>query len=127
MNKSDRPPALEGFTYKIETKDDRLYITINDHQGEPFEVFCTTAKCGSEMRAFSDAIGRLISLILQLDGEFTKTERLKLVRDQLRYIGGEKGKGFGPNRVRSVPDAVAKTIDDYLRERKEEEETIIKP
>ena len=117
MNEDNRPSTLEGYTYRIETKEERLYITINDLQGEPFEVFCITAKGGSELMAFSEAIGRLISLILQLDGDLSPTERLERVSEQLRYIGGEEGRGFGPMRVRSYPDAVAKILEEHLKER----------
>ena len=43
------------------------YITVNsDERGEPFEVFLNVGKAGSEVSAVSEAIGRLISLVLRM-------------------------------------------------------------
>jgi ribonucleoside-diphosphate reductase alpha chain len=36
---------------------------------------------------------------------------------QLIGIGGGRSLGFGPNRVRSLPDGIGQVIDQYLRER----------
>ena len=37
-------------------------------------------------------------------------ERAKEIMDQLAGIGGGRSVGFGPNKVRSLPDAVGKAI-----------------
>ena len=37
-------------------------------------------------------------------------ERAKELMDQLHGIGGSRSVGFGPNKVRSLPDAIAKAI-----------------
>jgi ribonucleoside-diphosphate reductase alpha chain len=34
-------------------------------------------------------------------------------------IGGGRPLGFGPNRVRSLPDGVAQVLDEYTHEREE--------
>ena len=34
---------------------------------------------------------------------------------QLAGIGGGRSLGFGPNRVRSLPDGVAQVLDEYLQ------------
>ena len=41
-------------------------------------------------------------------------ERLNEVVDQLSGIGGGRQLGFGRNRVRSLPDAVAQTLAEFL-------------
>ncbi len=38
---------------------------------------------------------------------------------QLAGIGGGRSLGFGPNRVRSLPDGLAQILEDYLRHRAE--------
>jgi ribonucleoside-diphosphate reductase alpha chain len=38
---------------------------------------------------------------------------------QLSGIGGGRSLGFGPNRVRSLPDGVAQILDEYLQEAEE--------
>ena len=36
---------------------------------------------------------------------------------QLIGIGGGRSLGFGPNRVRSLPDGIGQVLDNYLREK----------
>jgi len=43
-------------------------------------------------------------------------ERLREVFRQLSGIGGGRSLGFGPNRVRSLPDGVAHALAEYLEE-----------
>ncbi len=116
--KKPRPRALRGQTYNIETPVGKAFITINENgNDEPFEAFINTAKAGSETAAVSEAIGRLISYILRLSSPIRPTERMREVVRQLIGIGGGRSLGFGPNRVRSLPDGIGQVIDQYLRER----------
>jgi ribonucleoside-diphosphate reductase alpha chain len=41
-------------------------------------------------------------------------ERLVEVVDQLAGIGGGRPMGFGPNRVRSLPDAIAQVLARHI-------------
>jgi ribonucleoside-diphosphate reductase alpha chain len=114
-SKKPRPRLLPGNTYRIETPLGRAFVTINENGGEqPFEVFINTAKAGSETAAVSEAIGRLISYILRLVSPIAPRERLEEVVRQLSGIGGSRTLGFGPNRVRSLPDGVGQALDEYL-------------
>ncbi len=114
-SKKPRPRTLHGYTYSIETPLGKAFVTINENGGsQPFEVFINTAKAGSETAAHSEALGRLISYILRLASPVEPRERLKVVMEQLAGIGGGRSLGFGPNRVRSLPDGIAKALDEYL-------------
>ncbi len=116
--KKPRPSVLPGRTYRIETPVGKAFITINENGGQqPFEVFINTAKAGSETAAVSEAIGRLISYILRMTSPIAPMERLKEVVRQLTGIGGGRPLGFGPNRVRSLPDGIGQVLNDYLREK----------
>ncbi len=116
--KKPRPRALHGFTYSINTPLGKAFITINENGDEnPFEVFINTAKAGSDTAAVSEAIGRLISYILRLASPVHPRERLKEVWRQLSGIGGGRSLGFGPNRVRSLPDGVAQVLAEYLEQK----------
>lgn len=118
--KKPRPRALRGFTYRSDTPIGKSFITINENGGDqPFEVFINTAKAGSETSAISEAIGRLISYNLRMASPVEPVRRLKDIADQLHDIGGGRSLGFGPNRVRSLPDGLATTLLDYVRERRE--------
>jgi ribonucleoside-diphosphate reductase alpha chain len=106
-----RPTKVEGATYKIETPIGHAFITVNqDADGNPFEVFIAIGKAGSEVAAMAEALGRLISTTLRFGNHVSPLERAKNLVDQLQGIGGGSSVGFGPNKVRSLPDAVAKAI-----------------
>ncbi len=113
--KKPRPRTLVGSTYRVDTPLGKAFITVNQNGGgHPFEVFINTAKAGSETAAISEAIGRLISYVLRLASPIPPRERMAEVVRQLSGIGGGRSLGFGPNRVRSLPDGVGQVLDEYL-------------
>ena len=113
--KKPRPRSLRGYTYHIGTPLGKAFVTINENGGnQPFEVFINTAKAGSDTAAVSEAIGRLVSYILRLASPVAPRDRLREVVRQLSGIGGGRSLGFGPNRVRSLPDGVAQALGEYL-------------
>ncbi len=113
--KKPRPRILRGYTYSINTPLGKAFVTINENGGnQPFEVFINTAKAGSDTAAVSEAIGRLISYILRISSQVSPRDRLKEVWRQLSGIGGGRSLGFGPNRVRSLPDGVAQLLAEYF-------------
>ncbi len=114
--KKPRPRALHGYTYSINTPLGKAFITINENGGnQPFEVFINTAKAGSDTAAVSEAIGRLLSYILRLSSPVEPARRLREVARQLSGIGGGRSLGFGPNRVRSLPDGIGQILNEYLQ------------
>jgi ribonucleoside-diphosphate reductase alpha chain len=113
--KKPRPRRLVGHTISVETPLGKAFVTVNENGGrQPFEVFINTSKAGSDTAAVSEAIGRLISYILRLASPIAPRDRLKEVWRQLSGIGGGRSLGFGPNRVRSLPDGVAQALAEYL-------------
>ncbi len=115
--KKPRPTRLRGSTYLVDTPMGKSYVTVNENGGrDPFEVFISTAKAGSETSAISEAIGRLISYVLRISSPIVPRERLQEAVRQLEGIGGGRSLGFGPNRVRSLPDGVARALRGYLND-----------
>jgi len=113
--KKPRPRKLRGYTYKQATPLGNAYITVTeDEEGHPFEVFLNVGKGGSDTSAAAEAIGRLISLVLRLPSVRSPEERLREIVDELSGIGGGRILGFGPDRVSSLPDGVAKALAEYL-------------
>lgn len=106
-----RPAILHGFTVEKKTPIGNTFVTINqDQNGDPFEVFMTMGKSGSDVAAMAEALGRVISLVLRMQSPVEHRERMRQIVAQLIGIGGQRSVGFGENRVRSLPDAVAKTL-----------------
>jgi len=113
--KKPRPRHLEGYTYSIQTPLGKTYVTINENgDRQPFEVFINTAKAGSDTAAVSEAIGRSLSYILRMSSPIPPRQRLEEVYQQYAGIGGRRPLGFGPNRVRSLPDGIAQALQEYL-------------
>jgi ribonucleoside-diphosphate reductase alpha chain len=107
----ERPLKVEGATYKIGTPLGSAFITVNhDPDGNPFEVFITIGKAGSEVAAMAEALGRMISTTLRFGNHLPAKERAREIMEQLKGIGGSRSVGFGPNKIRSLPDAVAKAL-----------------
>ncbi|GAB6936116.1 MAG: adenosylcobalamin-dependent ribonucleoside-diphosphate reductase [Calditerricola sp.] len=108
-----RPKVLRGATYKMNTPLGKAYITINDVDGKPFEVIVNVGKAGSDVFAMSEALGRVSTLFLRF-GELPDGNKARLLIKHLKGIGGSGAVGFGPNRVESIPDAVAKALELHL-------------
>lgn len=104
-----RDEIAHGVTIKIKTSDGSLYVTINRGvRDEPFEVFATVGKAGAKAAAYTEAIGRLISMALQYNIP------LDAIKKELRGIAGGEPYGMGPRRVLSVPDGIAIAIEKFL-------------
>lgn len=113
-----RPLVVHGSTYKMETPVGKAYITVNSNgegRENPFEVFVTVGKAGSDVQAMADGLGRLISLILRMASPLSEKERVQKVIHQLSGIGGSRHVGFGERRVRSLPDAIGKVLSEHLK------------
>jgi ribonucleoside-diphosphate reductase alpha chain len=110
--KRSRPGVLRGTTRRMQSPLGDLYVTINeDERGQPFELFCTLGKAGGAAMADVEAIGRLISLNLRSGLPISD------VYQQLRGISCDRAVGIGPNKVLSVPDAIAQAIAQHMREK----------
>ncbi|MBI5835748.1 MAG: vitamin B12-dependent ribonucleotide reductase [Candidatus Eisenbacteria bacterium] len=110
-----RPAVAIGATYRTRTPLGTAFLTVNRNGSEePLEVFVNVGKAGTETQAVAEALGRLISLALRLPSPMTPSERMKEIVDQMAGIGGGHSMGFGPDRVRSLPDAVARVLGTHL-------------
>jgi ribonucleoside-diphosphate reductase alpha chain len=110
-----RPEKIEGATYKTETPMGETFITINHTEDkQPFEVFITIGKSGSDVSAMAEALARMISLNLRVNSTLAPRERIRQIVAQLTGIGGSRSIGFGANRVRSLPDAIAKVLATHF-------------
>ena len=113
-----RPMVVHGSTYKMETPVGKAYVTVNSNgegRENPFEVFVTVGKAGSDVAAMADGMGRLISLVLRMASPLSEKERVKQVIHQLSGIGGSRHIGFGERRVRSLPDAIGKVLAEHIK------------
>ncbi|HEC64426.1 MAG TPA: hypothetical protein ENI23_03950, partial [bacterium] len=110
----DRQTMTKGTTTKVNTEQGSLFVTINEDDEGIVEVFLNVGKSGSFTAGYTEAIGRLISTALR-SGIETKhiIEQLKGIRTSTPTMN----KGM---IIYSVPDAVAKVLENHLNKEKEQ-------
>ncbi len=114
----NRPDIVFGFTQKVKTGLGDLYLTVNEIDGKPFEVFATIGKSGRSVTAKAEAIGRLVSLALRAGVEVSS------IVGQLKGIGGENPVFQKKGLLLSIPDAVSWVLENrYLQGRKVQDDT----
>lgn len=108
----ERPDLVYGFTQRVNTGHGKMYVTINEVDGKPFELFATLGKSGRSTTAKAEAIGRLVSLALR------SGIAVKEIVNQIKGIGGDapvfqQGKH---GQIVSIPDAIAWVMEQrYLQ------------
>jgi ribonucleoside-diphosphate reductase alpha chain len=106
--KRDRPRALAGATYQMETGCGHLYVTINEDENGLFELFTMMGKAGGCASSQCEALGRLISLSWRSGVQARQTVK------QMIGISCHKPNGFGEKRISSCADAVARAIQLHM-------------
>ena len=101
-----RSPVLRGETREKVTGCGSLYVTVNEDDYGPREVFANMGKAGGCASASTEAIGRLISLAFRYG-----VPPDKIVK-QLKGIRCHVPLGFGPNQILSCPDAIGRALAD---------------
>jgi ribonucleoside-diphosphate reductase alpha chain len=101
-----RSPVLRGETREKVTGCGSLYVTVNEDDFGPREIFANMGKAGGCASASTEAIGRLISLAFRYG-----VPPDKIVK-QLRGIRCHVPLGFGPHQILSCPDAIGKALAD---------------
>jgi len=113
-----RPDIVFGFTQKVKTGMGELYLTVNEIDGKPFEVFATIGKSGRSVTAKAEAIGRLVSLALRSGVSVDD------IVGQLKGIGGENPVFQKKGLLLSIPDAVSWVLENrYLQGRTVRDDT----
>jgi len=100
-----------GKTIKEQTPWGSIYVTLNFDGTEPFEVFATIGKSGSELKAMTEALSRAISIGLRSGGK---------LEDFIATLKGLSGKEYwlfefdDKHVARSIPDAIAVLLEKLL-------------
>lgn len=108
-NARDRPKVITGTTQEIETAYGDLFVTINDDESGPFEVFARVGKSGGYTQSFTEALGRITSLALRTGASPEDVvKQLDDIRSpQIAWDGGEQ--------IHSIPDAMAEALKRHMR------------
>ena len=111
--KRRRPDVTKGTTTKIRTGCGNLYVTINEDEHGPCELFSQLGKTGGCIASQTEAISRLISLALKFGVP------IEDIRDQIRHIRCPQPSWSNGSTVCSCADGIGLAIDGYIKERDE--------
>lgn len=101
-----RPEVVSGSTVKMVTGCGNLYVTLNNKDNKPFELFATMGKAGGCSASQTEAISRLISLALRSGIAFDSViKQLKGIRCPI------PAREKGGNIILSCADAIAKAME----------------
>jgi ribonucleoside-diphosphate reductase alpha chain len=109
MKAQERPKKLSGETYKMPTGCGTNYITVNLHNGKPFEVFSKLGKAGGCSACQTEALTRCISVGLRCGVE------LEEYVSTLTGIHCSSATVSEGEQILSCPDAIAKVLKTYLK------------
>ncbi len=119
LRRLKRPKRLKGFTEMIRTGEGNMYVTINEQDSSPLECFVEIGKSGGNKKAHAEALGRMMSLNLQLGGS------VQMIYDQLIGIAGKDIVWDEGKQVLSIYDGVSKVLwDEYLNPQQKEFATL---
>lgn len=117
-----RPEVMTGKTYRVKTGYGNLYVTVNnDEKGVPFEVFATIGKNGGFFQEQSEAICRMISLVLRTG------VKIEEVVEQLKGIRGPMPIFTDKGTILSLPDALGRILEDHVKFAPRVEEAVARP
>ena len=102
-----RPYQTRGTTQKIGTGCGNLYITINEDDQGPNEIFALMGKSGGCPASQAEATGRLVSLALRSGVD------IDAIIEQLRGIRCPSPLWSDGNIILSCSDAIAKALEQY--------------
>jgi len=95
---------IPAKSYSVETPTGKMTLFIREVEGKPFDVFVILGRSGSDITAFTEAIGRLLSISLRCNIP------VGILAENLMGLGGRRSVGFGPGRILSVSDAIGKIL-----------------
>ncbi len=103
-----RPKALKGEIFKTKTGSGTLYTSVGlDEEGFPVEIFINISKHGSDVSAFSEALGRVISIALQ------NGIPVENIAETIIGITGDSSAWDNGKLIKSIPDAVGRILKDF--------------
>lgn len=103
-----RPETLAGRTVRMTTGCGNLYVTTNEGERGPLELFAHIGKAGGCATSLTEAIGRLVSLALRSGVDpFAVARQLRGVR--CPFPSWNRG-----HRVLSCADAIGQVLEDGL-------------
>jgi ribonucleoside-diphosphate reductase alpha chain len=113
-----RPRKLSGTMYKQQTPIGKAYVGVfEDENGDVAEVHIDLGAAGSDIAAIAKGLGITATGMLNPRLQtLSNREKVEWLIKQYSKISGATFVGFGPNRVNSLPHAIAKVLEEHIAE-----------
>jgi len=107
----ERPDCVWGMTQKLITGCGNIYVTVNEDEKGPVELFTAIGKAGGCASSQAEAISRLISLALRAGID------MESIIKQLQGVRCPNPQWFNGEKILSCSDAIARAMKSYLEKR----------
>ncbi|MCX7943767.1 MAG: TSCPD domain-containing protein, partial [Deltaproteobacteria bacterium] len=107
----ERPDCVWGVTQKLITGCGNIYITVNEDENGPVELFTAIGKAGGCASSQAEAISRLISLALRAGIE------IESIIKQLQGVRCPNPQWSNGEQILSCADAISRAMKMYLERR----------
>jgi len=108
-----RPDKVDGPTDKMHTPFGQGFLTFSTEEApdgtkRPYEMFVRIGKGGEDINAAMEGLGRVLSAAIRSGVPVT------YLIEQMRGISGKTQVGSKTGMVRSLPDALAATLENMI-------------
>lgn len=104
----DFTKGVSSDYYEIETGNGPLHINIVHDKEGPSKIFTSISPIGTELSGLTSVLGIFLSKAIQAG--YDPKNAIK----HLNSIKGDRPLGFGPNRIESIPHAIALALKRHL-------------
>ncbi len=111
-----RPRRMRGECFLVPTHFGNLTLDVHEDPatGEPVEIIASAGAAGSDLMADAVALGMAASVLLRMKGPVGKRERLEILIDKFRNVGGAKNGGAMIGAAASLAQGIARGLEQYL-------------
>jgi ribonucleoside-diphosphate reductase alpha chain len=111
-----RPRRMRGECFLVPTHFGNLTLDVHEDPatGEPVEIIASAGTAGSDLMADAVALGMAASVLLRLKGPVPKRERLEILIEKFRNIGGAKNGPVALGAAASLAQGIARGLEQYL-------------
>lgn len=107
----ERPDCVWGITQKLITGCGNIYVTVNEDENGPVELFTAIGKAGGCASSQAEAISRLISLALRAGID------MESIIKQLQGVRCPNPQWSNGELILSCADAISRAMKTYLEKR----------
>lgn len=113
---AQRPRRMRGECFLVPTHFGNLTLDVHEDPttGDVVEVIASAGAAGSDLMADAVALGMAVSVLLRLNSQVPKRERIEILADKFRNIGGAKNGMGGLGAAASLAQGIARGLEQYL-------------